>query len=106
MKWIYGEKIDNCPECDKQLDQAEYDQQFCRSCDANRQKFRFVGSEPGFCRTMYRGTRDRVLYALTSESDGLKFYQCTNDGEPSWEVRMPSAARFDRLVDPRRREDQ
>lgn len=30
--WVYGEKLENCPCCDKALDQLEYDLQYCRSC--------------------------------------------------------------------------
>lgn len=30
--WIDGEKLETCPCCGKSLAQAEYDFQFCRSC--------------------------------------------------------------------------
>lgn len=30
--WIAGEKLEQCPCCDKSLDQSEYDFQFCRTC--------------------------------------------------------------------------
>ncbi len=29
------EKLENCPHCDKPLDQQEYDGQFCRPCDTD-----------------------------------------------------------------------
>jgi DNA-directed RNA polymerase subunit RPC12/RpoP len=32
MPWIDGYKIDDCPDCGKNLDQDEYDLQFCRPC--------------------------------------------------------------------------
>lgn len=69
------------------------------------QTLKFVREEPGFCRVMYRGSQDRVLYALTRENwptpNALNFYQCTNDGEPSWTVKMPARERFDKYVEPR-----
>lgn len=30
--WVDGEKLEACPCCGKSLAQAEYDFQFCRSC--------------------------------------------------------------------------
>lgn len=33
--WIDGEKLDACPTCGKQLEQAEYDFQHCRACEGS-----------------------------------------------------------------------
>ena len=42
------EKLENCPDCNKTLDQAEYDGQYCRAC----------GSEPfGFQKTAKRSRK-------------------------------------------------
>ena len=68
------------------------------------QTMKFVREEPGFCRVMYRGSEDRVLYALQDDSPlGLDMYECTKDGEPSWSVAMPIKSRFDKFIDPRRK---
>lgn len=69
---------------------------------ATPQTFRFLYEESGFCRSVYRGEQDRVLYCIQDDGlQGLNFYDCTPDGEPNCPRAFPMKDRFDHFVDPR-----
>lgn len=55
------EKLENCPDCNKALDQAEYDGQYCRAC----------GTEPFGFQKAKRARKGAVTPALTDEIEAL-----------------------------------
>ena len=69
------------------------------------QKLKFIREDPGFCRVLYRGSVDRVIYAIHNAGrfgeDDYCFYQCTKDGEASWECAFPIKSRFNKFILPR-----
>jgi hypothetical protein len=65
-------------------------------------KYLFERDEPSFARVYYKRGGDR--YCI--QDDGLagrpafRFYVCTEDGEPAFDMEMPGEEMFDRLVYP------
>ena len=61
--------------------------------------YKFAGEDPGFCRVYYR--KDKCLYCLQDESCWgnihFKFYRCSKDGEPSYEVKFPDQSQLDKV---------
>lgn len=57
--WIDGEKLEACPCCCKGLSQAEYDFQFCRSCQLVAKRGRTIDPVTG--QKIQPGLRERVL---------------------------------------------
>lgn len=66
--------------------------------------YKLIGHEPGFCRVYYRRTVTRGLYCLQDDgrTEGIHFYACTKDGEPSHRVTRPDPSEFDVYEEPRR----
>ena len=68
--------------------------------------YKYAGEESGFYRVYYRlqHTDRRAIYCIQNDGghgrDDFKFYRCSQDGEPDYEVKFPDAAEFDRLVYP------
>lgn len=66
--------------------------------------YRYVGEEPGFCRTLFKDRTGRVYCLQDDGSHGrraVKFYACSRDGEPSYELKMPPPDKFDKYIEPK-----
>lgn len=72
--------------------------------------YKFAHEDSGNYRVYYRAAKPRgvsitrALYCIQNDGawskDNFKFYRCSQDGEPDYEVKFPDAAEFDRLVYP------
>lgn len=68
--------------------------------------YKFKSEDRGFYRTYYsrRDGKRPFVYCIQNDGswgkDDFKFYRCSQDGEPDYEVRFPDKAEFDRLVYP------
>lgn len=67
-------------------------------------KFRFLQEDRGNCRVYYRSIATKRLYCIQQNGswgkDNFRFYPCTQDGEPEYDVDIPEASKFDRYVLP------
>jgi hypothetical protein len=66
--------------------------------------FKFEREDTGNCRTYYRSSASKRLYCIQNEGrfgvNAYVFYGCSQDGEPSSEMRMPTEDKFDKVVLP------
>jgi len=64
-----------------------------------------IGRDREYCRVYYRRGVTLGIYCLQYDgrAEGVHWYACTKDGEPSHRVQRPDASEFDILEEPETR---
>lgn len=71
-----NEKLESCPDCNKGLDQAEYDGQYCRTCGTEPFGFQAPKALAGMVR--YVDARSRLISKATGDLNPVAEYHAWN----------------------------